>query len=153
VKKFNFRLEPLLNFRKYKERIAQQHTAKAQMDVKNCEKQIDELQQEWSEQSDTVEKQIETGISAQEYIRYQIYIDSVEFTIIQEKSRKQQLKKVLKEKLIELNKKSVDKKVMELYRDRLKESYDQEMNKEEQKELDEISSLKTARKVTHDVHE
>ena len=40
MKKFKFRLEPLLNYRKYLERIAQQRTAKAQLDVKDCEKQV-----------------------------------------------------------------------------------------------------------------
>jgi len=153
MKRFNFRLEPLLNYRKYLERIAQQHTAKAHMDVKNCENQISNLKQIWTESTDEVENIVEKGVSAKEFKRHHDYLDSVEAGIIQEKSRKLQLKKVLKEKLLELKKKSVDKKAMELYREKLKAVYTQELLKNEQKELDEISSLKIARELNNETHQ
>ncbi len=153
MKKFNFRLEPLLNYRKYLERVAQQHTAKAHMDVKNCENQILNLKQVWTNNTDEVENIVENGVSAKEFKRYHDYLNSVEAGIAQEEVRKLQLEKVLKEKLQELKKKSVDKKAMELYREKLKEAYTQELLKNEQKELDEISSLKIARELNNETHQ
>ncbi len=153
MKRFDFRLESLLNYRKYLERIAQQHTAKAQMDVNACENEILNLKKIWAQNSDEIENIVQKGVSSKEFKRYHDYLDSVEAGIIQEESRKIQLKKVLKEKLLELKKKSVDKKAMELYREKLKIVYAQELNKNEQKELDEISSLKTARELNNESHQ
>jgi flagellar FliJ protein len=145
MKRFEFKLQPLLKYREYLERIAQQNTAKAHMDVKNCEKQILHLKQIWDQNADKIEAIVVNGVSASEFRRYHHYLEAVESGIEDEKSRKIQLKKILKEKLLELKKKSVDKKAMELYREKLKTIYTREVIKIEQKELDEISSLKTAR--------
>jgi flagellar FliJ protein len=150
MKRFEFKLQPLLNYRQYLERIAQQNTAMANMDVKNCEKQITHLKQTYDQNVDTIENSVVKGIKASEFRRYHDYLDSVESSIEDEKLRRIDLKKVLKEKLLELKKKSVDKKAMEIYREKLKVEYTQEILKIEQKELDEISSLKTARKLSHE---
>jgi len=150
MKRFKFKLQPLLNYRQYLERLAQQNTAKANLNVKNCEKQITHLKQAYNQNADTIERNMLKGVKASEFRRYHDYLDSVENSIEDEKSRKIDLKKVLKEKLLELKKKSVDKKVMEIYREKLKADYTQEIIKIEQKELDEISSLKTARTLANE---
>jgi flagellar FliJ protein len=71
----------------------------------------------------------------------------------QEKFRKIKLSGILKEKLLILKKKTIDKKIMEIYRERLKIEYNQIILAADQKELDEISSLKTARKRSHEASE
>jgi len=150
MKRFEFKLQPLLNYRLYLERIAQQNTAKAHLDVKSCEQQIMDLKRRYLQNADKIEGIMQKGVSASEFRRYYNYIDSVENSIEDEKSKKIQLKKALEEKLLELKKKSVDKKAMELYREKLKKEYTQEIIKIEQKELDEISSLKTARALSNE---
>ncbi len=150
MKKFDFRLQPLLKYRQYLERVAQQKTAKAHMDVKNCEKQISHFTKVYANSNDRIKEEVVKGISAVEFKRYHDYLDSVESTIKEEKLRKNDLKKVLAEKLVELKKKSVDKKAMELYREKLRTAYTQEMIKTEQKDLDEISSMKTARTLSNE---
>lgn len=145
MKKFKFKLQPLLKYRQYLERIAQQKTASAHVDVKNCENHIKELKHTHETQIDKVTEAVLSGISGSFFQQYNEYLDSVELSIEQERLKKIELKKVLQEKLLELKKKSVDKKAMELYREKLKDIYTQEMLKEEQKELDEITILKTAR--------
>jgi flagellar FliJ protein len=149
MKKFDFRLQPLLKYRQYLERVAQQNTARAQMDVKNCEKQISHLTEVYANSNDRIQEEIAKGISAVEFKRYHQYLDFVESSITEEKIKKLELKKVLNEKLLELKKKSVDKKAMELYREKLRTIYTQEMIEAEQKDLDEISSIKTARKLSN----
>ncbi len=150
MKRFEFKLQPLLSYRQYLERLAQQNTARANMNVQDCEKQITQLRQTYDQNADTIENIVTKGVKASEFRRYHDYLDSVESSIEDEKLRKIDLKKVLKEKLLELKKKSVDKKVMEIYREKLKAEYTQEILKIEQKELDEISTLKTARALSNE---
>lgn len=145
MKKFNFKLEPLLKYRQYLERIAQQKTAKAHLDVKGCEQEISRLEQTWDDQSDAMGSIAEAGVPGSLFQQYHQYLVAVESDIAQEHERKDHLEKVLNEKLLELKKRSVDKQAMEIYQDRLKEKYTHEMLLLEQKELDEISTLKTAR--------
>lgn len=150
MKRFKFKLQPLLTYRQYLERVAQQNTARAHLDVKTCENQILELKKTFDQHADKIEDVVAKGVSAIEFKRYHQYLDSVETSMENEKSRKTQLEKILKQKLLELKKKSVAKKTMELYRDRLKVEYTQEFLKIEQKESDEVSSIKTARKVSNE---
>ncbi len=150
MKRFEFKLQPLLSYRQYLEKIAQQKIAKANMNVKNCEKNIIDLKQTWDKSCEKAEKVIIRGVNANVFRRYHNYLDSVETSIKNEKIRKIQLHKKLKEKLVELKKKSVDKKAIELYKKKLKSEYDQEIIKTEQKELDEIVSIKIARTISNE---
>jgi len=150
MKRFEFKLQPLLSYRQYLEKIAQQKTAKAHMNVKNCEKNIIDLKQNWDKNADKIEKVVIRGVNATVFRRYHNYLGSVEISIKDEKIRKIQLNKILKEKLVELKKKSIDKKAMELYKKKLKSEYDQGVIKTEQKELDEIVSIKTARTISNE---
>lgn len=145
MKRFQFKLNPLLSYRKYLERLAQQETAKANLDVKTCEKAIAGLKQSRARQADMIADNLQQGMTASEFRRQYDYIDAVEAQINTEKKKKVRLKYVLNEKVKILKKKSVDKKAMELYRDRKKTEYNIKLRQTEQKELDEISSLKTAR--------
>jgi flagellar FliJ protein len=150
MKRFKFKLQPLLSYRQYLEKIAQQSTAAAHMNVKNCEKQIIDLKQTWEQSADKIDAIITKGVDASTFRQYHNYLDSVQTNIKNEKLRKIQLHKLLKEKLLELKKKSVDKKAMELYKEKLKLDYNQEIVKIEQKELDEIVSIKTARTISNE---
>ncbi len=145
MKRFKFRLQSLLRYREYLERVAQQNTAKAQMNVTNCEKQIFDLIQIWEKNADEMESVINKGVNASTFRQYNDFLDSVQTTIKDEELKKIELNKILREKLLELKKKSVDKKAMELFKKKIKSRYDQEMIKTEQKELDETVIIKTAR--------
>ena len=149
MKRFEFKLQPLLNYRQYLEKIAQLKTARAQMDIKNCEKKIMELTQIKDINIKMAEKAVTTGVKAFTFRQYQNFLASIQSSIKNEISKKSQLKKKLKENLLKLKKKSIDKKAMEIYKEKLKSEYDQAMIQEEQKELDEIVSIKTARKISN----
>ncbi|MCP4673185.1 MAG: hypothetical protein GY857_17980, partial [Desulfobacula sp.] len=123
MKQFKFKLQPLLRYRQYLERVAQQNTAKAQMDVKNCEKQIMDLKQTWNQSADKIDNIITKGVNATTFRQYHNYLDTVQTNIRDEKLRKIQLNKLLKERLLKLKEKSVDKKAMELYKEKLKLKY------------------------------
>ena len=150
MKRFQFKLEPLLNYRTYLERLAQQDTARAHLDVKGCEAVIRQLKSNHIQQAGEIEKSLQKGLHSSQFKRYYEYMDSLENQLSEEKKRKTALKKVLEEKVQVLKKKSVDKKAMELYRERQQTRYHHQLLQTEQKEQDEISSLKTARKISND---
>ncbi len=150
MKKFEFRLEPVLKYRRYLERLAQQETARAHMNLKNCENKIMGLKAEYEAQGNKMENAVLDGVSASEFRAFCQYIWAVESGLEEAESEKMDLTRVLDEKIVELKQKSVDKKVMDLYREKQRDRYVQEIIKAEQKELDEISSLKTARALSNE---
>jgi len=150
MKRFEFKLQALLNFRKHLERMAQQDMAKTVMEVADCEQQIDSLQVTHVQSAQRVELLVEKGISAKEFKQHYDYMGSLTRMIAEEKQRKIQLKKSLEKKRLALKKTSIDKKAMERLREKQAKEYNQELLVAEQKELDEISSLKKAREISND---
>ncbi len=90
------------------------------------------------------------GVAAQEFKQHHVYIGAITQTISEEKKRKIQLEKILEKKRLALKKRSIDKKVIERLREKQAKEYNQELLVTEQKELDEISSLKKAREISND---
>ena len=146
MKKFTFKLAPLMKYRQYQERVAQQKTARAHQDVKESEQAIARLEKTLEDQVQEMDTVAEEGVDASRFQQHYQYMVSVESDIDQAYDHKKQLKAILKKRLAELKQKSVEKRAMELYHDRLKSEYIREMGLAEQKELDEIVMLKTARK-------
>ena len=60
---------------------------------------------------------------------------------------KVELKKVLEKKIKELKKRSVDKKIIEVLKDKRQKEYNDEITKLDQKTIDEISSQKKSRDI------
>ena len=150
MKRFAFRLQHLLNYKGYQERLSQQETAKARLDIVDCDRQIDALKQQLILSAKQMEGKVRDGISAREFKQHQSFLAAVETGIADEKNRKKLLEKIWQEKQALLKKRSVEKKSMEHLREKQARVYDQKVLKSEQKELDEISTLKTARGISHD---
>ena len=146
MKKFTFKLAPLMKYRQYQERVAQQKTARAHQDVKESEQTIARLEKTLEDQLQALDTAAKEGVDASRFQQHYQYMVSVESDIDMAHDHKKQLKAILKKRLVELKQKSVEKRAMELYHDRLKNEYIKEMGLAEQKELDEIVTLKTARK-------
>ncbi len=145
MKKFNFNLEAVLDYRQYLERIAQQNTAKAHLDISDCQKQIEGLKDSYAQSRDEIDDVVKEGIKASDLKNHYHYLGGVKGDISNEINRKAKLREVLKEKLLVLKQRSIEKKAMELLKEKRKKEYDDAFRKEEQKLLDEISSLKKAR--------
>ena len=99
MKRFSFKLEPLLNYRRYLERLAQQETAKAHMDVKACESLIKRLETELKHQSDQMDSNLETGMTSSEFRRFHDYFQGTGMVINDEQKRRQMLKNRLDKKI------------------------------------------------------
>ncbi len=151
MKRFEFKLQAVLNFRKHLERVAQQDMARAVMEVSDCEHQIGSLQTTHGQSAQRLESIVAKGVAAQEFKQHHVYIGAITQTIAAEKRRKIQLEKILEKKRLALKKRSIDKKVIERLREKQAKEYNQELLVTEQKELDEISSLKKAREISNDI--
>ena len=150
MKRFEFKLQALLNFRKHLERVAQQDMAGTVLAVSDCEHQIGSLQTTRGQSAQRLELIVEKGVTAQEFKQHHDYIGAVTRMIGAEKRRKIQLEKILEKKRLVLKKRSIDKKAIERLREKQAKEYNQELRVAEQKELDEISSLKKAREISND---
>lgn len=147
MKRFEFKLQSLLNFREYLERLAQQMTAKAHMDIKACEKQIGELKDTYSTASRKLEEDMIKGLDAARFRQHHTFLDRVEKDIKDQLLNKDQLLKILEEKLKNLKKRSIDKKIIEQLKEKKATEYSEEFLKSEQKLQDEISSVTKAREL------
>lgn len=147
MKRFKFRLQSLLNFREYLEQLAQQMTAKAHMDVKDCENQIRDLKDRYLIASESLEADMVKGLDAIRFRQHHMYLDRVENEIKEQSIHKEELVKILEEKLRDLKKRSIDKKVIEQLKEKKTREYTDEFLKSEQKIQDEMSSVTKAREL------
>lgn len=145
MKRFKFRLQSLLNYKNHLEQMARQEMAKAVAEVNDCEQQIQDLTQNRQASAHKLEKRVEDGMESGEFKRYHGFLSAMDQMILEEKNRKFGLEKILEEKRSILTKRTIDKRAMERLREKRAEEYIREMLKEEQKELDEVASLKRVR--------
>ncbi len=151
MKKFNFKLQPVLKYREHLENIAKQEYVQSYMDVTACEEQIKQMEQQYQIMANSVEQETRKGISAQLFRQYNDYLEALENDIELKRKEHEQLKKVLAVKQQTLTKKSVEKKVIERLKQKKREEYIEEFMAEEQKRADDMTSLKTAREASGDV--
>lgn len=147
MKRFGFRLQPLLNYRTYREKIARQDTAKARMNVMDSQKRIDSLKDTLRFSAGKMDEMVKKGVTAPFFRQFASYMEGLAFDMAVEIQEKSSLEKILDEKVEILKNKSREKKSMERLREKKKQAYIQDMMKWEQKSLDEISSLKKAREI------
>ncbi|MCB9493877.1 MAG: flagellar export protein FliJ [Desulfobacteraceae bacterium] len=150
MKKFKFSLESVLKYRIFLEKEARQALMSINLDINECEENIESLKYKRILLYNELESETDKGITIEYFNMYQNYISSVDQRLENEKS---QLIKLLREKdlrtlkLIEARK---QKEALEKLKTRKKNQYIEEMLYEEQKELDEISSVKKAREICNE---
>lgn len=147
MKRFKFNLQSLLNYREHLEQVARQDMARAIQEVTACENRIQAFQTTHGQGAKRLEALVKKGVSASQFKIHHDYLGAVTGMIAEEKQQKTGLDKILAEKRVMLQKRSLDKKAMERLREKRAKDYHQELILAEQKELDEISSLKTAREI------
>lgn len=150
MKKFQFRLQSLLKYKRHLEQVAKQAMAKAVADVLACEQHIAGLQNDRITATDKLDALVEKGMGAGQFNRYRQFITAVDHMIMLESTRKTELEKILDDKRDALKQRTIEKKALERLREKQSREYTHEMLREEQKNLDEISSLRTAREVNNE---
>ena len=151
MKRFQFRLQSLLNYKKHLEEVARQEMAKAVTRVNICEERIQALVKERLNMKDTLEKRVEQGMGSGEFKQYHGYLTVIEQMVVSHRRTKERLEKELEEKRSMLAKRTIDKRAMERLREKKADEYSREMLKEEQKMVDEVASLKRARELSDEI--
>jgi len=151
MKRFQFRLQALLNYKQHLERMARQEMAKALARVNACETQIQTLVKDRRDAATTLEKRVEKGMGSDEFKQYHGFMDVMDQMLVAEKKTKARLEKELAEKRSMLKNRTIEKRAMERLREKRADEYTRQMLKEEQKALDEMVSLKWARELEDDV--
>ena len=145
MKKFNFKLQSLLKYRKYLEDLAKQETSKALKNVIESKKTIEKLKSDYSKVSDELNKAILKKISADEFRQYHDYLNYIENDISEKTTVKIKLQKIFLDKQKILTQKTVNKKVVELLKKKKTTQYMEEFHKAEQNITDEVAVLKKVR--------
>ena len=151
MKRFQFRLQPVLKYRQYLERLASRETARAQLDVTLSARRIDEFRREQARVANELDLESVTGISSRLFRSYQDYLELLEKDIEAEIRHKKELELILVEKRRNLKQKSIEKKVMERLRQKREDAYMDEFRKTEQSIMDEMASLKKAREKVDEI--
>ena len=107
-KKFEFKLQSLLNFRRHKELIAQQEVSQAVMDLLNCQEQIKSLEEQRAGAEVVLEERVKEGVSATVFNQYSDYITGLGYSIQRERQQEVHYETVLTEKRKILKQRSID---------------------------------------------
>ena len=150
MKKFKFRLEPLLRYRAYLEEQKKLEVAKAGADVLECEQAIVRCQLAVDHTQTRLSADLESGVDATRFHLFCNYLSGLEQTTDLEQNKLQDLSALLAAKKEELAKQSVERKVIGNLKKRQKESYYTEMLKDEQKALDDTVILRHIRKMKNE---
>lgn len=147
MKRFQFRLEPFLRLKEFREREAQQALARARADVQECETRIQKGAEMVQDAVLTLETEVSEGIRADDYRRHLAYIGIRRNALEAEKRRLLQLRRMQVKRQQELAAKSKEKKILEKLRERRRTDYYQSMEKLLQSQNDDMVTIREARKI------
>ncbi len=147
MKRFEFKLESLLRYKGHLEQMARREMANAVAEVDRSGQQIQALGRDRGAAALRLEGLVEKGMSAIEFKQHHSFMAAMDQMILEEKQRKRVLEKKMDKARSLLKKRTIDKKALERLREKQAKAYTREMLREEQKELDEIAGIKTAREI------
>ena len=146
MKKFKFKLDSLLRVRSFQEDQQKLAVVAARQEVITCEERIDEIRLQARKAAETLETSLVEGIDAMRLKWSNDHLSGLSALRVLEEGRHRELMKILICKQQELTKKTIARKVVENLKSRKKEDYYQEAIKAEQKEMDDMVILRSARK-------
>lgn len=145
MKRFVFRMESLLRYRSFQVQQALQALMAVQKLLEQCQEDIRLLGQERQTALFLMEKETEEGISGERFRLHTDFIADLEIRLVKLEERKKRILYQLKEKQRLLDQARMAEKALENLKTRRKEEYLQEMNLQEQKETDDMVSIRKIR--------
>lgn len=145
MKKFKYKLEPLLRYRAFQEQQKKLEVAAARQDVVACEQRIEHMKNTTKTTRETLETAMAGGLDATRFRWYHDYLNGLSHQRVSEQSRREGLVNTLTRRQQELAEKSKAKKVVEKLKERKKEEYYKAGLKTEQQELDDMMILRNTR--------
>jgi len=148
MKRFQFRLDPLLRYREFLMEQAQQEVATVRVAVQACEERIARHEKAYDETAHELDQEMSAGVDVKRYKHYTDYLAGIESDLKKEQHALKELLTHLEEKQAQLSQRSIDKKVLENLKNRRREEYYREMMDTMQKETDDIVIVRKAGAVT-----
>ncbi len=142
MKKFDFKLQKLLDIRNSKEEESKLKFGKAQDDKVIAEENLGKLNESYSKYSETRKY----GNVVEQKIT-QFYLNSLSTCIDEANSELEKKKIILEEKRQDLKQKQIDRKTVDILKDKQKSKYVKEVNDIEQRNNDEFALYGHMRKV------
>jgi flagellar FliJ protein len=147
MKKFKFKLEPLLRYRSFQEHQKKLAVASARHDVVACEAAIEKMALLSRTTAESLDAAMANGLDTMRFEWFNHYLSGLASLRVSQETRRFELMRTLIQRQQELTEKSVARKVVENLKGRKKEEYYRETFKAEQKTLDDMVILRSARKV------
>ena len=123
MKKFKFKLDPLLRYRAFQERQQKMAVAAARHAVIDCEARIEEAIQSTRRTEITFDALLDTGMTAERIQWFHNYLDSLAALRDIEEVRHEELLTELTRQQQKLTEKTVGRKVVENLKERKQEAY------------------------------
>jgi flagellar protein FliJ len=147
MKKFKFKLDPLLRYRSFQEHQKKLAVAAARYEVMACEAAIDNMVLLARTTAETLDSAMANGMDATRFDWFKHYLEGLSSSRRSAEAQRIELMKTLTLRQRELTEKSVARKVVENLKSRKKEDYYREALKTEQKVLDDMVILRSARQI------
>ncbi|MDX9786404.1 MAG: flagellar export protein FliJ [Desulfobacterales bacterium] len=145
MKKFKFKLDPLLRYRAFQERQQKMAVAAAHAAVVDCETRIRSMIQEMRKTKITFDVRLTTGMNAEQIRWFDHYLNALAAQRVSEEARRETLVTELIHQQQKLSEKTVLKKVVENLKERKKEAYYHQAYRTEQQMLDDLVILRSSR--------
>ena len=138
VKPYTFRLNKILDYRKYLRKRAQIDVFNARSECQKMEKEVLRLIEQKAEISEERSKEEEKGMSVPEYQIFQAFLQKLGHDLKEAHLRLDEEKENVMVKEAILKQASIKKKTLETLKDFQYKKYTEALGREEQKILDEI---------------
>ena len=141
MKKFQFRLEPVLKLRKYKERMAQMELAKAQAALQQGRALLEQSRLQEEKARRDWEGGLQKGMWEAEFRMYADHVRGLETQTKRAMENQARLQDAVEKSREDLLKVTTSRKTMDLLREERFKQYLLETGRLEQKETDELANL------------
>jgi flagellar FliJ protein len=142
MKRFAFRLQPVLNLKNHQENMAKMAVARVMQALFECEKKIEVLKKDLNSALRDFDARTQIGIRAEELTFFTNYLTRIDRLVAHEENRERLIRKQLEEKQRLLKEKIIEKKTLETLKEKKKEAYYQEVEKMIQKESDDMTAIR-----------
>jgi flagellar FliJ protein len=141
MRKFEFRLQPVLRLREQAEKVKQKEFALAVQEVRRCENDILYVVNEIEDSQEGLRRAEMREIDPWQLIFHRRYLNHLEKQLRRLRGELHALSKKAEAKRLELVEASKKKKSLEKVKERRREDYEYDARREEQKMFDEIGGV------------
>ncbi len=142
MKRFKFRLDPVIRYRQYLEKMALMELAKAKAAVVQTKQRIRDLEQAKKDMAVDLRIQEGQGMSVRRFRVYEAYLHGLDDQIDVQTGRLPKLEQAVMQKYKAAEAQRVKKETLELAREKQHGKYMEQVALAEQKSVDELISLR-----------